>query len=244
MCERCGSETNNKEIKAKFKCSACKDLKIERKLLKPLVKKVRDNFRKLKEEYSFLKNLYIFGSYAEKNLKCCDIDLLIIFNGDLLDEFIETKLRNQREEIWDEFELEEDFEIIVDYLDKTAFFDFRKCQEYPDGCLDCSEQEGCNYNVKYWRERPNYCLTECKYARIPPCMNLYDSICNWHDDWDLGEAQRLFLEGFQEKVKNGADKSFKVSNLEVKVLHLLSYTSIEEFHKRNKNLSFKLKLIE
>lgn len=244
ICDRCGSETVTNEIKAKFKCCLCKDLKIERNLLKPLVTEVRDNFRKLKEEFKFLKNLYVFGSYAEKNLKCCDIDLLVILNGDLLNEFIENKLRSQREEIWDEFELEEDFKVVVDYLNKKAFFDFRQCQEYPDGCLNCIEQEGCNYEDKYWRERPSYCLTECRYARFPPCMNNYDSFCNWDDDWDLVEAQRLFIEQLLGKVKKGADKSFKISNLEVKALHLLSYTSIEEFHKKNENLSFKLKILE
>ena len=75
-------------------------------------------------------------------------------------------------------------------------------------------------------------------------MNIYDSFCNWEDDWDLGEARRLFLEQLLRQVKKGADKSFKISNFEVKVLHLLSYTSIEEFYKGNENLSFKLKLLD
>jgi len=75
-------------------------------------------------------------------------------------------------------------------------------------------------------------------------MNIYDSFCNWNDNWDLGEAKRLFLEHILEKVKKGANKSFVVSNLEVKVLHMLSYTSIEEFHKKNEKLDFKLRLLE
>ena len=81
MCERCGSEINDDEINEYFKCSICKDVKIERNLLKPLVKIVRNNFRELKEEFNFLANLYTFGSYAAKNLKCCDIDLLVILNN-------------------------------------------------------------------------------------------------------------------------------------------------------------------
>jgi len=121
-CERCGSEINSNDIKEKFKCSICKDIKIERKLLKPLVKNVRDNFRKLKEDFRILKNLYLFGSYVGQSLKCCDIDLLIILNNDLLNEFIENKLEYQREEILDEFGLEEDFKGVVNYLNKNAFF--------------------------------------------------------------------------------------------------------------------------
>ncbi len=122
MCERCGSETKNNDTKAKFKCAICKDIKIERKLLEPLVHQVSVNFKKLKEEFKFLTNLYIFGSYVEQDIKCCDIDFLIIFNGDLLNEFIENKLKYQREEIWDEFGIDENFKVVVNYLNKEAFF--------------------------------------------------------------------------------------------------------------------------
>jgi len=103
-CERCGSEIIIDEVKEKFKYSICKDIKIERKFLKTLLKKVRQNFIKLREDYSFLKNLYLFGSYAEKELKCCDIDLLIILNDDLLNKFLKNKLLIQRKEIWERLE--------------------------------------------------------------------------------------------------------------------------------------------
>lgn len=238
-CERCGTEDENK-VFPEFKCHRCKDTKIDSKLLKPLVKKVRKNFRKLKQNFNLLKNLYIFGSYAEGKLKCGDVDILMIFNGSLLSEFIESKLKFQREKIWDDFGIDEDLNAVVSYLSKEAFFDFRQCQEYPDGCLGCFEQEGCDYDANYWRERPNYCLTECKNARIPTCMDYYDPFCNWHKSWDLDEAQRLFFAQIGTKVKKGADKSFKDSRLEVKVLHLFCYTSIKEFYDNNEAVELRL----
>lgn len=243
-CERCGSEIIDGEYLEYFKCPKCKDIKIEKNLLEPLVKIVRKNFRELKAEFKFLANLYTCGSYTDESLKSSYIYLVMILNKDLLGEFIDDELQYQREEIWDEFGLEEDFDAVVKYLNTDAFFDFRKCQEYPDGCLDCSEQEGCTYDVKYWSERPNYCLSECKHARLPSCMNLHDLFCSWHENWELDESKRLLLEELMDQVKNGADKTFNILNLDVKVIRLSYYNSIDEFCQLNEIPNLELRLLE
>jgi len=241
-CERCGNQVLDNKFFYRFKCPKCKDVKIKRKLLKSFVKIVKNNFKKLKEEYEFLENLYAFGCYASKSRKCRSVDLLAIINKLSLKDVVMQWLKQQREEIWKSYTSEKDLDSVVNYLNKNAFFDFRDCQEYPD-CLDCYTLEGCSYEKGHWKSQPNYCLLKCRYKKLPLCMNVVEPFCSWDQDSELTEPKRLFLKNLMDQLKNNADNALKVSGLEVKVIRVLYSFSLEEFRQYEELSTVELRLL-
>ena len=75
-------------------------------------------------------------------------------------------------------------------------------------------------------------------------MNLHDPFCNWYKNWDLDESKRLLLENIIDRVKNKADKSFTILNLEVRPIRLSWVNSIDEFYQLTENSHLKLRLLE
>jgi len=106
-------------------------LKKGRSFFVPIIKRIAKNFEKAKTmPYgSTLKRLYVYGSYARKENKCGDIDILYSLNKTRLKEILEL----EKEKLFC----------------GLSEFDFKDCDEYPDcmegerGKPDCVKRGSC-----------------------------------------------------------------------------------------------------
>ncbi len=183
LCKRCGRGDKYSGLQEVHKCPECENIKFDRDFFIPLEKKVIKNFKGLlASEYgSILKELYIFGSYAEKESKCGDIDFLVTYDREELKNLAQIR----KEELWFEFDFFDPKDYSTSELKEffgSLFWDFRTCEEYPD-CLSCHPESGgekCNLpNEDYNSELHLYCIEKCKFKNKDPIPNCCYGECTF-----------------------------------------------------------------
>ncbi|TFF87895.1 MAG: hypothetical protein EU550_02380 [Promethearchaeota archaeon] len=259
-CNRCGSKVDYSKS-SEFKCIKCENIKINRKLLEPIENQVKENFQKAKNsKYGFLlKHLYLFGGYLKGKEKCCDIDFLLTYDGEKMVDYIDSRLERYSENLLESCFNDENNVVYVkkllEFLDNTEFWDFRTCDEYPD-CLECFEDEKCDYMEKFEMDSDEfykglhkygvhtYCIEECSSPirtnfGIPMCC-LFQNDCNFYRAGDENHFRNnqikiKILNDLIDIIKKDADLEFERSGLRVKVLHLNPAASINKFLRMNKH---------
>ncbi len=250
-CERCGSVIGEKnQFVEPFKCLACKDIKFKRDLLKPILDQVRLNFKKGKQsKHGFiLDHLYLYGSFADVKPECGDIDILITHNQQKIEDYIEDKQRDYRDELFIScFDVDADkFDIprLINFLEENDFWDFRKCNDYPFCLDDCCEQFPNCHSFKDSKIH-RYCLERCKVKEkviLPQCCYGYE--CKMHKSMYKEEVSTFLRGPLYDIIKKQVDILFNHSNLEIKVLHLSGAASIQDFQDIRKGLRFKFIILE
>ncbi|NVM30018.1 MAG: hypothetical protein HWN65_14340 [Candidatus Helarchaeota archaeon] len=229
ICERCGAENevDNKNI-ILHKCPTCMNIKFDRGLLGPLEKQVIKNFKLIKalKFGKILKNLYIFGDYAEGKPKCRDINFLVINDLQKLERLIRSEMKKFPRQ-FDSLDWGFSISKFKAILEKS-FWDFRICQDYPE-CLDCfyGEEDTCEFRMDdYSSYQHNYCLDKCSEEKknpIPRC-------CRTHCTLLHPNLYAYILKEIFTPLKEGIEEYWqdKSSGLKVKVIVFVRKESIKE----------------
>jgi len=257
-CRRCGSKVDPSEWSG-FRCSRCTHIKIEREFLEPIITQLKENFHRAKtSKYgSALKYLYVFGGYLRGNAQCTDIDIVFTYDKSKMDQYIDWYLGSYTKNVLKRSYNGENSEIdgkrLLQYLDKSEFWDFRKCDEYPD-CLVCFSDEGCLYEEINGDESlqphevSNYCIEKCNSIEqcnfgIPSCY-IFPNECVWMGDKNTfrnAVIRSYLLDNLGKIIRKDADVQFERSGLRVKVLLLNHAESIEKVIEKYPNLNLKSK---
>ena len=242
-CKRCGRENEvNEGVLELHKCPQCENIKFDRQFFVPIEKQVIKNFKKaLASKFGpVLKSLYLFGSYANKESQCRDIDFLITFSEPKLMEFTRSEIENFHSQF--DFFFPEEYSLSeLKSILKESFWDFRTCEDYPD-CLACYGETNCrlpseDYNSGFH----TYCSERCKnknrnsipFCCFGDCIFLRMAIRSQI----LGKMGAILKEGNVEFYEVSSDLKIKVLDLVVK---RKTKELQEEFKHRKEKKDFQL----
>jgi len=243
ICRRCGQENeNSREILEIKECPHCENMKFDREIFAKIEKHVIDNFKRAENSRfgATLKGLYVFGSYANEEQKCGDIDMLVTYSEPKLESFVRVEIDALYSKFWFVTPEEYTFSEIESIIEKS-FWDFRTCQEYPD-CLKCNGEYNCKLpDDDYHSDFHNYCLKKCKNRNKEPIPYCCFGECVFLE----GEIRSKILEEMGDIMKKGKVEFQEIShNMKVKVLDLIwkrKRKDLEkEFKRQKKKKIFKL----
>lgn len=241
-CGRCGTENEvNEGVLELHKCPKCENIKLDREFFVPIERQVIENFKKaLSSKFRhILKDLYLFGSYARKELQCGDIDFLITYSEPKLMELTCSEIEDFHSQF--EFFLPEEYSLSeLKSILKESFWDFRTCDDYPD-CLPCHEDSDCRLPSKDYNSGfHTYCSERCRSRNR-------DSIpfCCFEDCTFLKMAIRSqILDKIGDTLKEGNMEFYETSSAKIKVLDFVRKPRIkeleEEFERKKGKQTFQL----
>jgi len=247
VCRRCGieNEVEGPVLGGLHKCSNCENIKFDREFFIPIEKQITENFRDARSSKfgTILKGLYLFGSYARKEPKCGDIDILVTYSEPKLEKFIPLEIETFQDQFL--FFSPENYSLIeLESILKESFWDFRTCQEYPD-CLDCYKDSGnfrCRLPAKdYNSDFHTYCFERCRNRNrnpIPFCCFQYCTFLEM-------EIRGQILKEVNDSLKKENIEFCEVNpNRKIKVLDLIMKSSMkkleEEFQFEERRENFQL----
>lgn len=233
ICERCGRENEvNEGVLQLHKCPQCENTKFDREFFVLIEKQVIKNFKKaLASKFGpILKSLYLFGSYAEKEPQCGDIDFLITYSEPKLMEFTRLEIEGLHSQF--DFFFPEEYSLSeLKSILKESFWDFRTCEDYPD-CLTCYMAPNCrlpseDYNSGFH----TYCSERCRNKNRNPIPS-----CCFGDCIFLKMAIRSQILGkIGDILKEGNIEFHETSDLKIKVLDLVIKRRIKELEEEFKH---------
>ena len=236
-CGRCGRENEvNEDTFELHKCPECENIKFDRQFFDPIEKQVVKNFKKaLASKFGpVLKSLYLFGSYAEKQPRCGDIDFLITYSERKLMKLTHSEIESFHSQF--EFLFPEEYSLSeLKSILKESFWDFRTCDDYPD-CLTCYEEPNCrlpseDYNSGFH----TYCSERCRSKNRDPIP-----FCCFEGCIILKMLMRSqILDKIGNILKEGNVEFYETSGVKIKVLDLVRKPRIKELeqefeHKKGK----------
>ena len=234
ICKRCGRENEvSEDVLELHKCPQCENAKFDRQFFVPIEKQVIEDFKKAKASKfgPILKSLYLFGSYAKKELQCGDIDFLITYSEPKLMEFTRSEIESFHSQF--DFFFPEEYSLPeLKSILKESFWDFRTCQEYPD-CLTCYMEPTCRLpSEDYHSDFHTYCLDRCKSKNT----NSIPSCCFGDCTFLKMSIRNQILGKIGDILKEANVEFYEVSSgLKIKVLDLVRKRRIKELEEEFKH---------